>query len=155
VCSAECRAARRRGQAKRRRAQDLEGHRQAERERQRARRQERRGAPPRPTVADRRVTPPPPSRAPSRAGFGAQLRETAAEILLFWDKAAELSRASLERDLTRILGESAPLVGQVGQPRAGCHAPGGARNPGKSMGEMGIGWDRAGADVTHRDGARA
>jgi hypothetical protein len=37
------------------------------------------------------------------------------EIMLAWDRASEMSRAGLERDLARILGENAPILGQVGQ----------------------------------------
>jgi hypothetical protein len=51
----------------------------------------------------------------SRAGFGVQVLETRKEILEFWDKHARMSRASFERDLARMLGESARSLGQVGQ----------------------------------------
>jgi hypothetical protein len=53
----------------------------------------------------------------SRAGFASQPHGTKEEILLAWDKASRLSRASLERDLTEILGESASFLGQAGQDR--------------------------------------
>jgi hypothetical protein len=43
----------------------------------------------------------------SRAGFGLQPPETRKEILELWDKHARMSRASFERELTQILGETA------------------------------------------------
>jgi hypothetical protein len=43
-----------------------------------------------------------------------QIAEKKKKILLFWDRAAHLSRARLEQDLARILGETASLLGQVG-----------------------------------------
>jgi hypothetical protein len=125
VCSAPCRKVWRRRQAKQRRARDLEGHRQADRDRQRAWRNERKAATGPPATSGRRVTPPASSEAPSRAGFAPQPPGTKEEILFAWDKASRLSRASLERDLAKILGEKASILGQVGQGSADCHEPGG------------------------------
>lgn len=51
----------------------------------------------------------------SRAGFGLQPLETRKEILELWDKHARLSRASFERELAQILGETARSLGQVGR----------------------------------------
>jgi hypothetical protein len=140
VCSAACRLAWRRKQAKLRRARDLEGHQAADCARQQAWRDARRAAPVPPVLSSQRVMPVPseglsragiaaqPSRSQasspgrdaeglSRAGIAAQPHGTKEEILLAWDKASRLSRASLERDLTEILGESASILGQVGQDR--------------------------------------
>jgi hypothetical protein len=116
VCSAACRLAWRRKQAKLRRACDLEGHQAAECARQQAWRDARRAAPIPPALSSQRVTPVP-WEGMSRAGIEAQPHGTKEEILLAWDKASRLSRASLERDLTEILGESASILGQVGQDR--------------------------------------
>jgi hypothetical protein len=124
VCSAPCRLVWRHKHAKQRRALDLEGHRQADRARQQAWREARRAATGAPATSSRRVTPPS-SEALSRAGFAAQPLGKKEEILLAWDKASQLSRASLERDLAKILGENASIVGQRGQGPGGCHAPGG------------------------------
>jgi hypothetical protein len=137
----------RREQAKQRRAGDLEGHQKADRARQQAWREARRAATgqratlsPRATAtsspatsspsetaatSSRRVTSATSSRrvtgvplgGVSRAGIAPQPRGTKEEILLAWDKASRLSRASLERELTEILGESASILGQVGQDR--------------------------------------
>lgn len=51
----------------------------------------------------------------SRAGFPAQPLEMTKEILLSWDKASRLSRAGLKRDLAKILGGNASILGHVGQ----------------------------------------
>ena len=116
VCTRECRRIWRREQAKQRRADDLEGHRDAERARQQAWRDARRAAPVLPATSSPRVTPVRLGGL-SRAGIAPQPHGTKEEILLAWDKASQLSRASLERDLTEILGESASIVGHVGQDR--------------------------------------
>ena len=51
----------------------------------------------------------------SRAGFPVQPLDITNEILLSWDKASRLSRAGLKRDLAKILGENASILGHVGQ----------------------------------------
>jgi hypothetical protein len=124
VCSAACRLHWRRARAKERRAVDLEGHQAADRARQQAWRDGRRATPVPPVLPSQGVTAPSsqgatpvPLEGVSRAGFAAQPHGTKEEILLAWDKASRLSRASLERDLAEILGESAPILGQVGQER--------------------------------------
>jgi hypothetical protein len=124
VCSAACRLDWRRARAKERRAGDLEGHRAADRARQQAWREARRAGPVAPVAPSQRVRVPSSQRVTpvpleglSRAGFAAQPHGTKEEILLAWDKASRLSRASLELDLAEILGESAPILGQVGQDR--------------------------------------
>jgi hypothetical protein len=114
VCSAGCRVVWRRKQAQRRRALDVDGYQQAERVRQRSCRDRRRGSIRPPPTASRRVTEPPPARDLSRAGLVAQHPEVMDEILICWDKAARLSRAELEHDLARILGESSLLLGKAG-----------------------------------------
>jgi hypothetical protein len=39
---------------------------------------------------------------------------TKEEILLAWDRASRLSRAGLEQELVKILGEMAPVLGAAG-----------------------------------------
>jgi hypothetical protein len=39
---------------------------------------------------------------------------TKEEILLAWDRASRLSRAGLELELVKILGEMAPILGRAG-----------------------------------------
>jgi len=113
VCSAGCRKVWRCGQAKARRARDLAGHRQADQVRQQAWRAQRRGATGPPLAPSRRVTRAPPAEL-SRAGLGSQPIGTKEEILLAWDRASRLSRAGLELELVKILGEVAPIVGTAG-----------------------------------------
>jgi len=109
VCSPECRRERRRRQAKRRRSEDLEGYRAAERVRQQEHRGEGGGAKPS-AVADggRRWG------AASRAGREAQGSETLEKILVAWDRASRLSRARLQQALGQILGDRDGFVGQAG-----------------------------------------
>jgi hypothetical protein len=71
---------------------------------------------PTPATSSRRVTPPS-SEGLSRAGIASQPHGRKEEILLAWDKAARLSRAGLARDLSKIFGEDAPILGQAGQDR--------------------------------------
>jgi len=59
------------------------------------------------------VTAPRPAEL-SRAGLGSQPIGTKEEILLAWDRASRLSRAGLELELVKILGEVAPIVGAAG-----------------------------------------
>jgi hypothetical protein len=108
-----------------RRARDPEGHRQADRVRQDECRSRRRAATGPPATASQRVAPPAYPEALSRAGIAPQPAGTTAKILLIWDKASQLSRAGFELKLARIFEEKAPILGQVGQESAVCHAPGG------------------------------
>jgi hypothetical protein len=113
VCSAKCRAVWRRRQAKRRRVADLDEHRQAERVRQQNSRDRRRRAlGPAPSTTQR-VTDPPPQRALSRAEWVVQPAVVMGKLLDSWDEAVRLSRAGLERDLARILGDNAPFLGKA------------------------------------------
>jgi len=50
----------------------------------------------------------------SRAGLASQPIGTKEEILLAWDRASRLSRAGLELELMKILGEMAPILGRAG-----------------------------------------
>src|ERR1700679_3353515 len=113
VCSAPCRTVRRRAQAKARRAGDLEGHQQADQVRQQAWRALRNGETGPPTAPSRRVTPGPRVDL-SRAGLASQPIGTKEEILLAWDRVSRLSRAGLELELVKILGEMAPILGRTG-----------------------------------------
>lgn len=148
VCSAACRKVRRREQARVRRARDLDGHRQADQVRQQVLRALRRGAPGPRAVPSGRVTAPPVGEL-SRAGLASQPLGTKHEIMLAWDRASRLSRAGLERDLSKILGERSPSLASgrrdrpavtrrldgpgggdrsgkrevAGQAAAACHAP--------------------------------
>jgi hypothetical protein len=108
VCSPECRRERRRRQAKRRRSEDLEGYRAAERVRQQEHRAKgaARSRAPSPTG--------PPMGAASRAGREAQGSETLEKILVAWDRASRLSRAGLQQALGQILGDRDGFVGQAG-----------------------------------------
>jgi len=120
VCSAPCRIAWRRKEAKRRRASDLEGHQKADRARQQAVRESRRTANAGPAPTSEPLTPTPNQPVTStehlsRAGFPVQPLDITNEILLSWDKASRLSRAGLKRDLAKILGENASILGHVGQ----------------------------------------
>jgi hypothetical protein len=45
--------------------------------------------------------------------LGSQPIGTKEEILLAWDRASQLSRAGLERELVKILGEVAPVLGNA------------------------------------------
>jgi hypothetical protein len=79
----------------------------------------RRGATGPPAAPSRRVTPAAPPGELSRAGLTSQPLGTKEEILLAWDRASRLSRAGLERDLVKILGEMAPISGTTGPAQAG------------------------------------
>jgi hypothetical protein len=50
----------------------------------------------------------------SRAGLAAKPSVVKAEILAEWDEAVRLSRATLARQLQRLLGEKSPRLGQIG-----------------------------------------
>jgi hypothetical protein len=89
--------------ARQRRERHLQESRVAERERQRACRERRRGgerAPPRPV--------------PSRAGPPLEMAGIEAKIRAALDHAARLSRATLDRHLREILGARRPIVDQAG-----------------------------------------
>jgi hypothetical protein len=60
------------------------------------------------------VTAAPPAGELSRAGLASQPIGTKEEILLAWDRASRLSRAGLEQELVKILGEMAPTLGAAG-----------------------------------------
>jgi hypothetical protein len=66
-----------------------------------------------PTAPSRRVTAAPRGEL-SRAGLASQPIGTKEEILLAWDRASRLSRAGLELELVKILGEMAPNLDRVG-----------------------------------------
>jgi hypothetical protein len=121
MCSRACGAHRRRAQALARRAADLEGHRDAERDRQRSHRQRVaeevracRAAPPAveiPAVAaveDLR-----PAAGMSRADFAAEVRAITLVIVANVDKAAALSRAEFGRQVVRIVKEGAQNLGRA------------------------------------------
>ena len=74
----------------------------------------RRGATGPPAAPSRRVTPGAPPGELSRAGLASQPMGTKEEILLAWDRASRLSRAGLELELVKILGEVSPILGAAG-----------------------------------------
>lgn len=82
--------------------------------RQHAWRALQRGAPGPPAARSRRVTPAAPPGELSRAGLALQPIGRKEEILLAWDRASRLSRAGLELELMKILGEVAPISGNAG-----------------------------------------
>jgi hypothetical protein len=65
------------------------------------------------------VTPAPPTEDLSRAGLASQPIGTKEEILLAWDRASRLSRAGLEVELVKILGEKVPNLGNAGAAASG------------------------------------
>ena len=108
VCGPECRKARRRKQAKLRRAEDLEYFRGEERRRQQECRARRRGEP---STLEARAGPEPerqavtPRHAPASSRNHWELRD---KVRHLWDEHVRLSRASLDRELGRMgrkLGE--------------------------------------------------
>lgn len=115
VCSPPCRTARRRAQARRRRAQDLAGHRDAERARQQACRAARAQAAAPPAPQSPSVASPglPAGQGLSRAGLRAQVAVVMGEILEKMDSAAALSRASFQRDVAGILEGKLSFLGQA------------------------------------------
>ena len=111
VCGEDCRRKRRRRAARVRRGRELERHREAERERQGACRARRgaasggaRAGPSKGVTAEA-------ARDASRAGLVVDALEMPQEILLAVDRAVSLSRASLMRDLPRILRSRAEILG--------------------------------------------
>ena len=102
MCGPECRKARRRKQAKLRRAADLQHFRQDEQRRQRESRARQREAS---REARTRAGPEPRGQdvtgchAPASGRNGAELLMKARQL---WDKQAKLSRASLDRELGRM-----------------------------------------------------
>jgi hypothetical protein len=56
----------------------------------------------------------PPRAEVSRAGLASQPIGRKEEILLAWDRASRLSRAGLELELVKILGEVGPRLGAAG-----------------------------------------
>jgi hypothetical protein len=89
--------------ARQRRERRLQESRVAERERQRACRQRRRGGERAPPVG-----------APSRAGLSPEVAEIEGKIRAALDHAARVSRATLERDLRGILGDRRRIVDPAG-----------------------------------------
>lgn len=81
--------------------------------RQQAWRAQRRGGTGPPAAPSRRVTGPPAAEL-SRAGLASQPMGTKEEILLAWDRASQLSRAGLELELVKILGEVGPILAAAG-----------------------------------------
>lgn len=127
VCGAECRKLRNRALARARRAKAVERYREDERERKRKCRQARRegGAqceggrcregPGRPAPV--RVTG---CHAPPSLAKGSELNE---KLLETWDRLVALSRATLEQELSEILGGIEPLAATTCPPKPRCHAP--------------------------------
>jgi hypothetical protein len=111
TCCEECRVHRKRKLAKRRRANDLEGFRADERERQKEHRARQKGC------AKKTGKQPPMSRA-TLSPREAILR---AEIVKNWDKAIDLSRAGFQRQISLLLGREAKIIGQAGTENV-CHA---------------------------------
>jgi hypothetical protein len=116
VCSGRCRRVRDQALARARRAQDLDRHREDERERQskcrRARREKLGRGPPRVRVTARHT---PPSCA--------KFPELHDKVLESWDKAVALSRASLGRELSETWAEIERSAGTAQRGEARCHAP--------------------------------
>lgn len=102
MCGPDCRKARRRRQAKLRRAEGLLQFRQEERRRQRESRARRREAP---FEARTRAGPEPEGQDVTRCHAPASSRNSL-ELLMkarqLWDKQVRLSRASLDRELGRM-----------------------------------------------------
>lgn len=99
VCGPECRRARRRKQAKQRRAKDLQHFHDEERRRQQESRQRRRGETP---AQAPRAGPEPTGRDVTACHAPASSRkdsELHAKLAHLWDRQVELSRASLDREL--------------------------------------------------------
>jgi hypothetical protein len=106
VCGKEeCRRKRRRRLAKKRREQDLHEHRVEERERQRRCRERRR-------QRDGQARDDP--QEMSRASLSAQALVLVEDFLESWDKVTRRSRATLDRRLRQILGETSAPLGQGG-----------------------------------------
>jgi hypothetical protein len=100
VCGEDCRRARRRELARRRRAADLDGYRADEVERQRAHRAKAR---------DARITGG--CHAPASRP---NLAKVQPDVARFVDRALALSRTSLLRDLRQIVGGSPEFVADTG-----------------------------------------
>ncbi|MBI5544018.1 MAG: hypothetical protein HY901_09035 [Deltaproteobacteria bacterium] len=134
VCCPECRAARKRKQARRRRQRDLVGAKEDEVRRQRRHREKVRAAQSRPAdppLADGRDC-----HAPADSRKSPELRAKAAKIVdVLW----RVSRPRLERELMRELLENKARQQQreaeIWQAGEGCHAPGEARSRGKNPAE--------------------
>ena len=113
MCGPECRKARRRKQAKQRRAEDLEHFRDEERLRQQESRARRRGgsstleARAGPELGGQDVTA---CHAPASSRNSAKLRM---KVQHLWDKQVRLSRASLERELGRMGRKFGEIVGEA------------------------------------------
>jgi hypothetical protein len=102
VCSPECRRARRRKQAKRRRAEDLEHFRGEERRRQQECRARRGGEASTPRA---RAGPEPEGQDVTACHAPASIHNRSGlltKVQHLWDKQVRLSRASLERELGRM-----------------------------------------------------
>lgn len=128
TCGAEaCRRSRRGKLARRRRAADLEGARQEERERQRAHRARVRAG------ADRKTSS---CHAPGSGGrpchgpaSGTKGRESRREFEILVDRVMSASRATLEREIGVIFEAYAPKRGTRGCASPACHAPAYPGNP--------------------------
>ena len=97
VCSAACRAQRRRRLARRRRVRELREYRVDERERQRACRARRRGQ----------------QGFVSRPALCVEVPALQRDLLEIVDRHVELSRAGLRREVARLLRVRVPMLGQT------------------------------------------
>ena len=99
--TAECRRRRRNQMARRRRAREIYHYRVEERVRQARRRLRRRSREKKSRKAK-----------VSRAGLSPQALELEHVVLEKWDRLADVSRASLKREIRMALGRAAEIVGQ-------------------------------------------
>ena len=105
VCGESCRLKRRRKLARRRREAELDRYRVEERQRQRECRE---------ALREAGCHAPPSSR---------NRRESRAKSVQLWNELIEVSRATFERQLRRIVRIYGPLLGQEEGGEAHCHAP--------------------------------
>lgn len=135
TCSARCRQDRRNRLARRRREEDLEVARDDERDRQR-RRRARPSTLICPSVQVDTCTglgTEPAGEAVSRAGLRTEAGEIMKETLKNLDDLMRVSRASLERQLRRIIRSSSRNPGDARRPGPPCHGPASASKPSKSL----------------------
>jgi len=106
TCSKQCRVARRRKLAKRRRRKDLAASRAEERARQQCWREAQKGCAQAPKPAK--------GRQVSRATFAPQVSVLYEKIAVDWDRMLALSRARFERKIAIFLEQTAEKLGQSG-----------------------------------------
>lgn len=116
VCGEPCRLARRRRQARVRRAKDPVGHREEERERKRQWR-----AAAKHSAGTRPGTGEAPCHAPGQAS---KYRQSQGEFGQIWDEVMDMSRAELERQLRRIVRQFWRKTRHGAGAGACSHAPG-------------------------------